>query len=650
MHTTTKRAARGARVIGVVAAATLALSGCSFSFSAGDQAAAASSAVGKQAEAGSIKIQPLFVKGDSGGVGKETITRAPVKDGSFRIDFSEDEVSGLGDSSRAASWNAAIVSTLLTSQPLTGRFGFEIEGKIDGPSAGALKTVALIALANGDKIPKDATMTGTINATGTIGPVGGIPEKIRGASESKIKKVLIPLGQRNTTDSAGNSVDVIREGDKLGVEVVEVGDVYEAYAELTGKKFPAPARDGDPRLDNRSYDKIEAQVKTTYGRYESSVQQFLGLPDLVTSVLIESGVPGQAEDAYNEAQNLQQQGMIAGAYSKAQEAAALMETVYAAGTLVNPLLTEGFDGMPKVFQQATNTQATDSKFMGFLDSLGTAEPKTLSDVEALVNAYAGAFDAYTLLDFANGQLGAIEAGFENGEFGSLEEVFGQLTVALLYQKLAEAQITNTESIYELGRDNGGPAFDEDVDLHQVGDFFRRGAEANYSAFISSGVVKEIADANGLAPDVVVGYVSDYDINVALATHQQQVLPAFEDYIGEDKANSAYAAMGYGLNNYVRNQMLVEKYYNNAVLDENFQVVGLSFESALNNAIDLSRDQLASEITGLRGKKVEPVITVSAYEAAGGASTATPDDKFSLLGQYSGGFVTARLLDYIGGWE
>ena len=129
-----------------------------------------------------------------------------------------------------------------------------------------------------------------------------------------------------------------------------------------------------------------------------------------------------------------------------------------------------------------------------------------------------------------------------------------------------------------------------------------------------------------------------------------MLPAFEEYIGKNKPNSAYAAMGYGLNNYVRNQLLVEKYYNNAVLDENFQVVGLSFESSLNNAIDLSRDQLASEISGLRDKKVEPVITVSNYEAAGGASTATPDDKFSLLEQYSGGFVTARLLDYLGGWE
>ena len=84
--------------------------------------------------------------------GKEVITMAPADDGSLRVDFSEDEVAGLGDQSRAASWSAVTVATLLTGAPLEGRYRFEITGPIDGPSAGALKTVAVLSLMRGDTL------------------------------------------------------------------------------------------------------------------------------------------------------------------------------------------------------------------------------------------------------------------------------------------------------------------------------------------------------------------------------------------------------------------------------------------------------------------------------------------------------------------
>ena len=42
----------------------------------------------------------------------------------------------------------------------------------------------------------DITMTGTINPDGTVGPVGGIPEKIAGTAKAGYKRILIPAGQR----------------------------------------------------------------------------------------------------------------------------------------------------------------------------------------------------------------------------------------------------------------------------------------------------------------------------------------------------------------------------------------------------------------------------------------------------------------------
>lgn len=598
----------------------------------------------------SLEVQPLFVAGDSGGVGRERISVEQSGDGSFRIDFSEDQVSGLGDASRAASWNAAIVSTILLGEPLSGRFGFEVEGRIDGPSAGALKTAALIALARGDRILEDVTMTGTINATGTIGPVGGIPEKIRGAHDEEIAKVLIPLGQRNTPNSAGELVDVVREGERLGVEVIEVGDIYEAYPHLTGAALTAPSRVGDPRLDNRSYEKVRAQVTAALGRYESAKQSFDALAPEIIALMTESGVVAQIEAAVAAARDLERQGLVAGAFGRAQEAAALMETVYAAGNLITPLQTQGLDGIARILEQSTNTGPAEAKFMSFLDSLGTFQPRTIPDVEAIVNAYAGAFDAYTMLDSAAAQLRTLESDYAAGAVSGLDDFFARLATTLMYLKLAEAQITNTQALFEVGRDNPGAEYRSEIDLHQVGDFFRRGADANYAAFTTTGMVKSLADGNGLSTDVVISHLSQYDVNVLLAAHQRAVLPAFEVYIGEDRPNSAFAVMGYGLSNYVRNQMLVEKYYNNALLNENYQIIGVAFEGALNNAIDLSREQLGAEISLLRDRDAAPVITVGQYEAAGIRSGNEPEQKFQTLASYSGGFITARLLSYLGGWQ
>lgn len=632
-------ARRRAALAAAVVATTLVLTSCSL-------------VPGSQGDAsgGSVTIQPLFTRGESGGVGAETITRSASDDGTFRLDFSEDEVGGLGEASRAASWNAAIISTLLTGQPLSGRFGFEIQGAIDGPSAGALKTLALIALQNGHEISETATMTGTINATGTIGPVGGIPEKITGASEAGIETVLVPLGQRNTPDLNGELVDVVRLGDSLDVEVIEVGDIYEAYEHLTGEALDAPSGGSDPRLDSRSYDKVEAQVTAASGRYTAALNRYRALPAELTAILEDSGVPAAAEAAATASADLNRQGLVAGAFVQGQQSAALMETLAAAGSLITPLQTQGLAGLTSLIEQAVDTAPAESAFYSFLDTLGTYEPETLTDVEAAVNAYSGAFDAYTLLDFSAQRITALSSTYQSGGYSSLDEFFGELVMSVMYLELSKAQISNAQAVFEVGRDNTSAEIAEDIDLQQVGDFFRRGADANYAAFTTSGTVPTLAEANGVSMDVVIRHLADMDIDVALATHQQAVLPALQQYIGEDEPNAAYAAMGYGLSNYVRNQMLVEKYYNNAILDENYQIVGLAFEGALNNAIDLGRDQLGGEIGVLDDHDTVPVISVATYEASRLLSSGDPAERFETLSGYSGGFVTARLLTYLGGWE
>jgi hypothetical protein len=99
----------------------------------------------------------------------------------------------------------------------------------DGPSAGAVMTVGFVALLKGDRIQRGMALTGTITPDGTIGPVGGIPDKIRAAVREGYRTILIPEGQRY--DPRWN---IDRLAWDLNVEVKEVSRIEEAYHLMTG--------------------------------------------------------------------------------------------------------------------------------------------------------------------------------------------------------------------------------------------------------------------------------------------------------------------------------------------------------------------------------------------------------------------------------
>ncbi len=581
-----------------------------------------------------------------GSVGETELSRTPSDD-DFRVEFSENEVGGIGPSSQAGAWNAAIVSTLLMGQPLTGEFRFATSGLIDGPSAGALTTAGLIALQRGEQFDEDVTMTGTINPTGTIGPVGGIPEKVKAAADEGFTTVLIPLGQRNSPNQEGEVVDVVRLGDREGVEVVEVGDVYEAYGYLTGETLEAPRLNGDPRLSNQSYDKVSAQVNATLSRYDTGFRRVEALPDVVRTMLADSGLLDLAAEASVDARDLAQQGQQAGAFLEAQEAAMLVETAAGAGEWMNPLFTQGLAGLDLLFQQALDLTPTTTRVTSFLDQLSTYSPRTVSDAEGLVNAYGGAFDAYSLMVFAHQAIEAIKARSDAGGYASLDALFSDLSTPLLYARLAEGMLTSTQSTFELGRDNPGTPVDSDVDLGAVGDFFRRGADANHTAFREI-VVVPLAQQHGLTEEDVLGRLGNVDMAIAFATVERGVLPVVTEYIGEDKPNADYASLAYGVTNYVRNSGLIDKYYNNAELGPNFEVVGVRWQAALNRALDLGRQQLGAEVDALRAQDIDPVLSVGSYEAAGVMRNGDDSSRFQAVRQYGLGFVTARMVSYLSG--
>ncbi|MBY0403961.1 MAG: AAA family ATPase [Cyanobacteria bacterium] len=70
----------------------------------------------------------------------------------------------------------------------------------DGPSAGGVLTLALISALTGKKIPGDFAMTGAFNplGEGKLLKIGGVREKVTGAVEEGVKRIVIP--KANETD------------------------------------------------------------------------------------------------------------------------------------------------------------------------------------------------------------------------------------------------------------------------------------------------------------------------------------------------------------------------------------------------------------------------------------------------------------------
>lgn len=154
-----------------------------------------------------------------------------------------------GNKWQTSAWLAAFNASEVLGHDLTDHeFTVKAYGNIDGPSAGMLMTSTMMALLTNAPILPGTTMTGTVNPDGSAGPVGGIAQKLRGAKASGITRFGYPYGQRFMKDeNTGRKVDLHRLGQGLGIQVVPITNLHEAYTFLTGRQLlrslPASARD-----------------------------------------------------------------------------------------------------------------------------------------------------------------------------------------------------------------------------------------------------------------------------------------------------------------------------------------------------------------------------------------------------------------------
>jgi len=107
-------------------------------------------------------------------------------------------------------------------------------GQIGGPSAGLAFTLALIdELTPGDLTGgSNIAVTGTISLDGSVGPIGGLTQKVSAVHQHGVDVFLVPASQQEVADDAEELRQRLDDAGRGDVEVVPVATLDEALAAL----------------------------------------------------------------------------------------------------------------------------------------------------------------------------------------------------------------------------------------------------------------------------------------------------------------------------------------------------------------------------------------------------------------------------------
>ncbi len=341
----------------------------------------------------------------SGGSTPVKLSTEPNADGSVQVGIYEELAGGTGSQWRAGVWVSAFVAASTLGKDLTDfSFSAASGGYIDGASASGLMAGGFLATMTGEKIDPTVTMTGIINPDGTIGPVGGIPEKFAASIEKGKRTLGYPIGMRYAkSEATGKDVDLVAFAKSKGAEAVEIANVQEAYKLLTHKHLPEtlPVAEADMVLDDETIKGIDAKYK---GWQKKLAEEWGALLQLQQAGRLPArllAMASHAQKSAEQAERLYKQGLIAGAYSKM-----LVAWVYAASA------TDTYDIVSKI--QAGHTDAAlaaitsldqlDTRTTEVFKKIGAIKPSTLGGHLLMIASFQAALRSWGFKMFAKDQV------------------------------------------------------------------------------------------------------------------------------------------------------------------------------------------------------------------------------------------------------
>jgi len=524
-----------------------------------------------------------------------TISADGAANGSARVGFFESEVGGTGDQWRSAGWMAAVTAAMLTDfDPRAMRVSFEYEGRIDGPSAGALMTCGVLAAVRGDNMREDAAMTGTINPDGSIGPVGGIAQKISGAADKGMKLVLIPGSVRFDRDPDGERIDLVEHGDNLGVRVVGVFDVYHAYKLLTGVELPRDPEAHTPQVTLAAQKEIRKKISVWYDRYEQSLTSFTELKNT-------AGLSQEVIDLYQQGvDSIKRSGELV---EEGEFTAALWDRIFAAvcgylaletGRCRYTYATRGYDGL---LERLRNNEWLENEVKRVSSRMKNEVPRSLDQLSVYLIACDAFVEGIALQRLAKESL-------ENAPEEESEAALTLIGVAAENQIIGWLDLKLAGDYLDLAAGYEGKEIPENAPWRQAGDYLRRASSANLAVF-DAVIVEPAAQQLSVAGSEMRSRLMFRDRNYAiLRGAEQYVFPELSRYFGDGDA-LGYAYLSTSLYTHIRAAGLLAKYYSlDAELNDSGYVVGVGRKRTLAEWLTFSEDQARRSIALLQDNGVD----------------------------------------------
>jgi len=444
-----------------------------------------------------------------GGLSRAVIHVAPSDEPGLQVGIFETKAAGTGPSWRATIWQSVLLGSIFAGTfPTEHRYWIETERlseKVDGPSAGALFTVAVVAALRGDAVRPDATITGTINPDGSIGPVDGIVQKFDAAITAGKRRLGYPAGLRYTKDLiTGKKVDLELFATERGAKAEELPDIQAAYELMTGRSLPlrSPLDPEDMALgeDTRQLLTLKAEVWRVQSQdlFKSWEEAH---PDASPQG---KAIWEEASKAWQRSEEMSRKGLAAVAYSEAVQA----YSYAAVATAMEPFGAALASGKWKkaLAHVSGLVEEAQGELKGMLDRMAGLRLRSYGDAVQALDAYEAILHAFGSLQVAAGtQSGLLERLSKgDGDLKSLTEELvreasarlTEIQIALVYLRVARDYL----ALVDLER-YGRRVLVDPAALEEVRGVFEAAAEANLEYF-DTVYVGVLADRAKLNPDTI----------------------------------------------------------------------------------------------------------------------------------------------------
>lgn len=552
-------------------------------------------------------VWPLYyfetAKGPMGGSEKMLIRMEPSDNGDLRIGFFESQFFGAGPQWRASGWMAAVVSALISGQdPSAWRISFDIAGQMDGPSAGGLMTSTVLALLNKAPILSNITMTGTINPDGSIGPVGGIYYKIQGAKNVGKTKVLIPAGSLKEKLKNGKTVDLRERGRQLGVQVIPVSDIFEAYHHLTGRPLTHMNDDGrEFRLPTRTREALENSYKRWAKKFDLAAGQMKA-----TSAEVPRQFHPQLEKLwkmahrdYSRARQALGKGALCAAVQLMFNAASEADTGAYLSHLYIGYRRGGLQGMVKVFD---NYIITEKQLNRLRDKLTSQRVVSVTDMITLAEAFS----------YYNAALGVhVNTSMVLSNLEKLKEekkIVQALAQATIGESIARNLTHFMDDLLYMGLRFPGPKLPHQAKITDWAKAMHLAAGGNLG-YIRKAIIDPAAEELHMLPQELMAKAMGNDTHYLMARMSFAASTILANNFKKDFYKGV-AILGGSVASFSYSSMVVAKYYSlGAKTNQDGTIVKVQDMDSLELMLQSARRQLRNVIFETQAQGCTPIIPI-----------------------------------------